>query len=180
MSRRTRIALIAAAVLLSGCADVQAAPTIAYRAYDGPWRPVVVPEAAPAASEAPEPSYRPFAVLPAHPPRTSAPPQIRVVKRPVKVGVSQPSRTAHGIAGLATWYAYVPGGAAAGPALRAALGRHWRGRKVSVCVTGGNCVSVTLSDWCLCSSARVVDLDVRSFAQLARLSRGVIHVTVKW
>lgn len=81
--------------------------------------------------------------------------------------------------GVATWYAYVPGGAAAGPALRAALGPLWRGRTVSVCA-GSACVVVKLSDWCQCYGTRVVDLDAASFAQLAPLSRGVLTVTVQW
>ena len=79
--------------------------------------------------------------------------------------------------GRATWYAYRSGQAAAGPALRAFLGPHWRGMTVTVCA-GGRCVRARLTDWCLCSSARMVDLDKRSFAKLADPSRGVIHVTV--
>ena len=81
------------------------------------------------------------------------------------------------IRGSATWFAAPSGTAAAGPALRAFLGPHWRGMTVTVC-SGGRCVRALLSDWCLCSSARVVDLDKRSFAKLADPSRGVIHVTV--
>jgi hypothetical protein len=82
------------------------------------------------------------------------------------------------VAGKATWYAYVPGHAAAGPALRRALGKGWRGTKVTAC-SAGRCVRVTLSDWCACGHGRVIDLDVRSFARLADPSRGVITVEVK-
>ena len=82
-----------------------------------------------------------------------------------------------GLHGSATWFAAPRGTAAAGPALRAFLGANWRGMTVTVC-SGGHCVRARLSDWCLCSSARVVDLDKRSFAKLADPSRGVIHVTV--
>jgi hypothetical protein len=82
------------------------------------------------------------------------------------------------VSGSATWYDYVPGGAAAGPALRAALGSGWRGTRVSVCA-GGRCVQAVLSDWCLCSGGRVIDLDVRSFARLAPPSAGIVAVTVR-
>ena len=41
-------------------------------------------------------------------------------------------RTALSLRGIATWYAYRPGEAAAGPALRRALGKDWRGRSVVV------------------------------------------------
>jgi len=87
--------------------------------------------------------------------------------------------------GVGTWYAYVPGQAAAGPALRAALGPKWRFRSVSVCVTDGGamaCVHVVLSDWCACADRpggpTLVDLDWRSFRQLMPLSRGVITIEV--
>jgi rare lipoprotein A (peptidoglycan hydrolase) len=68
--------------------------------------------------------------------------------------------------------------AAAGPALRGYLGRHWRGTLVSVC--SGRCVVVRLSDWCLCTGngGRLIDLSDDAFAQLAPLSRGVIRVSI--
>jgi len=95
--------------------------------------------------------------------------------------VDQPAPGPHGtrLAGNATWYAYKVGGAAAGPRLRKWLGKGWRGTKVTVCHGAGNCVRVTLSDWCLCSHGnRVIDLDVRAFASLVPTSRGVTSVTV--
>lgn len=83
--------------------------------------------------------------------------------------------------GVATWYDWRPGGAAAGPALRRALGPNWRGQRVRVCA-GGRCVTVTLNDWCACGDRggrpTVIDLDRRSFAALAPPSRGVINVEV--
>lgn len=82
------------------------------------------------------------------------------------------------LSGTATWYAWRPGQAAAGPALRRALGPRWRGRSVTVCAAA--CVRVRLTDWCACGGGRVVDLDARSFARLAPLSRGVLKVTVGW
>lgn len=83
--------------------------------------------------------------------------------------------------GVASWYRYVPGGAAAGPALRRALGPKWRGQWVRVC-TEARCVRVHLTDWCQCSKGKpgekVIDLDVRSFAALALPSRGIVRVVV--
>jgi len=78
------------------------------------------------------------------------------------------------LTGLATWYRWHPGQAAAGPALRAALGSHWRSQSVRVCASV--CVTVTLSDYCACQ--RLIDLDSRSFVVLAPLSQGVVRVTV--
>jgi hypothetical protein len=89
-----------------------------------------------------------------------------------------PAPASNHVRGKATWYDYRPGHAAAGPALRRALGKGWRGTKVTAC-SAGRCVRVTLSDWCACGHGRVIDLDVRSFARLADPSRGVITVEVK-
>ena len=97
------------------------------------------------------------------------------VKKTVPLATSQHSLSN----AVATWYSYVPGGAAAGPALRSALGPHWRGTRIQVCA-GSRCVAVVLSDWCACGGGHVVDLDVRSFAALAPTSRGVLRVTIRW
>lgn len=83
------------------------------------------------------------------------------------------------VTGKATWYVWHPGQAAAGPALRAALGKNWRGAYVRAC-TATRCVRVRLTDWCACPGGRVIDLDVRAFATLAAPSRGVIRVKVRW
>jgi len=66
--------------------------------------------------------------------------------------------------------------AAAGPALRVG---DWRGRRVQVC-RSGNCVTVTLIDWCGCYGSRVIDLYSDAFKRLAPTSAGVISVTVRW
>jgi hypothetical protein len=83
--------------------------------------------------------------------------------------------------GVATWYRYKRGQAAAGPALRAALGKHWRGKTVFVCV-GKRCAKVRLTDWCACGDRNgvptVIDLDIRTFDHLSNPARGVIRVTV--
>lgn len=86
--------------------------------------------------------------------------------------------------GTASWYGYYPGGAAAGPRLRAWLGPNWRGRIVRVCTVTvpRHCASVRLTDWCSCyrgtKAERIIDLDVRSFARLARPDRGLVKVRV--
>ena len=89
--------------------------------------------------------------------------------------------TAASVKGWATHYAYVEGQAAAGPALRRALGSDWRGSTVYV-TQGGDTIKVVLTDWCACGDRHgtdtVIDLDKRDFAKLASLGTGVISVTV--
>jgi hypothetical protein len=96
---------------------------------------------------------------------------------PVIHAPAEPRAATSRVSGTARWYDYRPGHAAAGPRLRRALGKQWRGSLVHVC-TQGRCVKVRLSDWCRCTSGSIIDLDVRSFARLADPSRGVIKVTV--
>lgn len=89
------------------------------------------------------------------------------------------------LAGLATWYRGTAGEAAAGPALRAALGPGWRGRRVVVRLApGGPGVTVRVSDFCACRDRNglptLIDLDVRDFQRLAPPSRGVIRVEAVW
>lgn len=84
--------------------------------------------------------------------------------------------------GVATWYDWRPGEAAAGPLLRRAFGSSgWRGKVVTVRY-GSRAVRVRLTDYCACGSRNgvptVIDLDRRSFAALAAPSRGVIRVEV--
>jgi hypothetical protein len=91
--------------------------------------------------------------------------------------------------GSASWYCghgsacthgYMDGlYAAAGPALRAALGREWRGRRVHV-ASGLRGVDITLIDWCACPNGRLLDLFSDAFLRLAPLDRGVVKVTVSW
>jgi hypothetical protein len=82
--------------------------------------------------------------------------------------------------GHATWYRWTSGQAAAGPRLRKALGRGWRGTNVLVCAKSSrDCVEVTLTDWCACKDRRVIDLDDDDFAQLAPTWRGYVEVTVR-
>lgn len=114
---------------------------------------------------------------PVKPPQPTLHPKVVVSVTPKPIAILRPSTRS--ISGNATYYAYVVGGAAAGPGLRAALGLHWRHQNVTVCAT--TCVRVTLSDWCLCKHGnRLIDLDSRSFARLAPLSQGIVKVTIKW
>lgn len=85
------------------------------------------------------------------------------------------------LAGRASWYG-TGMVAAAGPALRAWLGRGWRGTTLRVCAPQRGCVVVQASDWCLChvgGSERVIDLGRDAFAQLADPARGLVRVTVE-
>ena len=127
--------------------------------YDGPYTSIA--RTAPPAASA----------IATHRPTATVPPP---TERPAA------SMSGHSISGLSSWYAYVPGGAAAGPALRRALGPGWRGKVVTVCAS--RCIRVTLSDWCGCNTAneKLIDLDRSSFALLADPSRGVVKVTVRW
>ena len=81
------------------------------------------------------------------------------------------------LSGVASWYAAPEGTAAAGPALRAFLGRHWRGTTVVV-AAHGRTTRVRIDDWCRCPGGRVVDLAASSFAALAPLSAGLVRVRI--
>jgi hypothetical protein len=104
------------------------------------------------------------------------------VRRPnVSAGITEPRA---GITGIASFYVYIPGGAAAGPALRSALGPGWRDRRVIACVTSDKkrsasdkCVTVTLSDFM--RADRLIDLDVRDFGKLADPSLGLVTVEIE-
>ena len=97
-----------------------------------------------------------------------------------------PPNPTHNVNGRAAWYcqngsgcpAGYSGGlfAAAGEALRVG---NWRGRTVSVC-GAGNCVNVTLVDWCACGGSRVIDLFSDAYRRLAPLSSGTVAVRVTW
>ena len=93
------------------------------------------------------------------------------------VGLSGRPEAATVASGTASWLRYRHGHAAAGPALRAALGRGWRGTRVTVC--GRGCASVVLSGW-MRSADKLVDLDASDFrAVCGPLRRGVCRVTVQ-
>jgi hypothetical protein len=71
------------------------------------------------------------------PPVKQPEPEAKVVATPLahvsSTTVSAGKRGRALTSGAATWYDYVPGGAAAGPALRRALGAGWRGTTVMAC-----------------------------------------------
>jgi hypothetical protein len=81
--------------------------------------------------------------------------------------------------GTVSWYPADGPIAAAGPALRRALGPGWRGTAVRVSA-GGRSVVVVLSDWCGCYRGsvreRLVDLSDDAFAELAPLAAGLVRV----
>ena len=108
-------------------------------------------------------------------------PSLRAVPRLAAERAVSSQAGAPTVTGIASWYAYIPGGAAAGPALRTALGPGWRGMSVAVCRMDGGAMAyarVTLSDFMV--RDRLVDLDSRSFAALAPLSQGIVKVSVTW
>jgi len=84
------------------------------------------------------------------------------------------------IGGRATWYRADGMIGAAGPMLRAYIGRHWRGSLIEVrSIVTGQRIVVRLTDWCLCAHGRrLVDLSDDAFMQLAPLSKGVIGVSI--
>lgn len=85
------------------------------------------------------------------------------------------------IRGRASWYSARGSVAAAGPALRKALGPGWRGTWVRVSA-GSRSVLVRLDDWCQCYTGtrgeRLVDLSDDDFAVLAPLASGVMRVRI--
>jgi hypothetical protein len=90
------------------------------------------------------------------------------------------------LTGTASWYDARPGTAAAGPALRRALGPGYLGTTVAVChgsSTAQACVKVRLVTSCQCyrgeARERLIDLSKSDFAQLAPLSKGLVKVTVR-
>ena len=162
--RRILAASIVAAMLTAGwlstprSAPVPANTVLRYSAVDGRQEPSEAPTTRPVPQPSPVVATD---VLPSLP--TNAP----------EANVS-PARAS--LSGLASWYRYVPGQAAAGPRLRAMLG-NWRGRVVTV-----NGLRIVLSDWCQCHEGqrdeRLIDLDSRTFSQIAPLSRGLVLVEV--
>jgi hypothetical protein len=86
---------------------------------------------------------------------------------------------------VATWYGTGPGAghAAAGPALRSALGHGWRGTRLIIWYRGHH-VTVVVDDWCACGHGHLIDLSDEDFGTLTdfgkgpELQRGVIRVVV--
>jgi hypothetical protein len=117
---------------------------------------------------APSATKRPLVL---HPPKPTA--------TPVVGGLIPPYVGAKGLAGVATWYAYRRGQAAAAASLRNLLGPNWRGDVVRVC-RGARCLDVTLTDYeSSLIPGRLIDLDVNDWAALCGdPSRGICEVVV--
>ena len=84
--------------------------------------------------------------------------------------------------GVASWYSARPGTAAAGPALREALGPDYLGQSVRVCA-GSRCIEVRIVTSCQCyrgePGERLIDLSRSAFSRLADPSVGLVRVTVE-
>lgn len=121
------------------------------------------------APEAPRPVLRAIPTVPPLPgdPSTSG---TDAGRTPASRGTSAGSPE---LRGRASWYGTSGLVAAAGPGLRRALGREWRGQRVLVCA-GSRCVLVALTDWCECyrgtSDERVIDLSSAAFIRLAHFT----------
>lgn len=90
---------------------------------------------------------------------------------------AKPPAATDAMRGVASWFRAPSGTAAAGPALRRALGSDWRGSRVSVCGSEG-CATVRLTDWM--RADKLVDLNPSAFrAVCGPLSKGVCRVTVR-
>ncbi|CAB4174196.1 hypothetical protein UFOVP1028_21 [uncultured Caudovirales phage] len=149
-------------------------------AFAAGWAATPRPAPASANTEVPYPSADRMWALPEAPTTRPVPQPSPVVATDLLS--SQPTNVPEAnvsparLSGIASWYRYVPGQAAAGPRLRALLG-NWRGRTVTV-----NGIPVRLTDWCQCFEGqpdeRLIDLDSRTFAQLAPLSRGLVAVDI--
>lgn len=157
------------------------------------WRPVEATETAVSASAGPVPVLVDPWPLTTRAPRSQpriAQPTPLVVPR----GTAAPAPEVAGrsISGTASWYCRAgrsvcttgyPDGpgfdafAAAGPALRRALGPDWRGRIVYV-----DGIRVKIVDWCQCSKglAREKLLDLYYDVMHRLGSEGVTHVVVTW
>ncbi len=136
-------------------------------------------------------------------PKVAAASPRRVARRPVPAAATRPPASLAGVgghllSGLSSWYcspgrsactAGFPASglyAAAGPAVRAAIGPSWRGTVVTV-TTSRASVRVRLVDWCACGGGRLLDLYASVFSGSPEqpglgvpLSAGVVDVRVSW
>lgn len=178
------IAALTLGVIVATCAaPADGRPQSVYKPREGPWRTVVVPDA----TLRPTPTATAI-LAPRTPFPTRAP-----IQQPRQTAVAEPKEPR--LAGIASWYcragrsachrqypdtAGFDAYAAAGPALRSALG-DWRGQTVTVTASGVS-VRVRLVDWCQCGKGtrgeRLIDLYADPFSRLAPLSAGLVRVTV--
>lgn len=162
------------AFVLSACSTAQGATPVAWMPYAGPFVSLtpggVVPAQSgavlvtPSTSPTPPPS-------PARTPHSATPAP--------KGSVGTAYIQVKGVAGIATYYTYHRGQAAAAARLRAYLGPGWRGETVTVCHES-RCLRVILSDYESSTiPGRLVDLDVNDWAAICGdPARGVCDVVV--
>lgn len=168
---------------MSTFADTLAAFVVCLMLAAG-WASTPRPAPASANTEVPSPSADRMWALPEAPTTRPVPQPSPVVATDLlssqPTNVHEANVSPARLSGIASWYRYVPGQAAAGPRLRAMLG-DWRGTVVVVSRDGFS-VRTQLSDWCQCHEGqpdeRLVDLDARTFSQIAPLSRGLVVVDV--
>jgi hypothetical protein len=154
---------------------------------DAAFRPVVVSAAAPSPTGTPDLEVLRDRFIPTSPPDRPQP-SIEPAK-PILVKIAPPAPASSGvISGVASWYCRAgsspcttnhPDGAgfdayaAAGPALRAAIGPDWRGTIITV-----DGIRVKLIDWCQCyrgePGEKLLDLYYDVFARTGST------VTVRW
>lgn len=142
---------------------------------------------------APSPTPRPSRRPATKPPATVVPSRA-ASSQSLRVPTNRATRmVSGGLRGTASWYClvgrsactrgYAASGlyAAAGPAIRAALG-DWRGRYVTVAAQGTRAaVVIQLIDWCSCPNGRVLDLYASVWQGLGvPLSAGLVDVEVSW
>lgn len=170
-TRTLPFAIILTAVLLAPARPV-GDPGPEYRMAQGSRRWEPSPGPVVAADSGPTHPRRP---LPRHPLPSSVGRADAALTPTERTRTADPSGSS--LPGIATWYRWRPGEAAAGPALRAFLGPSWRGSVVTV-RAGSRAVRVRLTDWCECGAGRIVDLDVRTFSRFVQPSRGILRVEV--
>ena len=180
-ARAVAEALLFVGVLLYGAAIVTSrqAPPVSYA--DEVFRSFDLPEPSPT----PIPGLHEYAVPLRPVPSPTLTPTAPPTPRPRATAAPRPTKHTDTLGGVATWHATGRDGfyAAAGPALRRAIGPNWRGSHVLVARYGTTKgVEVVLNDWCACGDrhgySTLLDLSDEAFRALAPLSRGVIRVAV--
>lgn len=142
-----------------------------------------------AATEVPVELHPPIVETLQRPPVAPGRPDVRVEAAVVRSEPKDaPAAASGGLVGKASWYckagvsichyAYPPGSmvAAACLKLRRAMGKDWRGQRVTV-TAGSRSVEVTLVDWCG-STTKAIDLYWEPMRRLG--GTGVLKVRVVW
>lgn len=162
MTRALRFAVLAATVLLA----LMVGSAVGYRVAAPRTVYIYLPWPAPSGTLS---VYEPLVSGPDRRPSIPPPPPVRPAAGQALRGIAAVHAT--GRDGLY---------AAAGPALRAALGRHWRGMRVAV-TWRGRTIRVTLNDFCRCDTVRpwkLLDLSDEAWARLTGRPWSVVRVVV--